>query len=53
MVYAIADRQLFSIEQVFSASFTPMVHPEMLNDSLNDLIVLLLGGAKVRPGEIL
>ena len=38
---------------MFTTTLAPVVDAHMLNYSLNDLVVLLLGCAKVRPSQVL
>ena len=45
--------ELLLVEQVFAPALAPVVHPQVLNNSFNDFVVLFFGGAKVGPRQVL
>ena len=44
---------LFLVEEVIAATFSPVVHSQVLNNSFYDLVVLLFGGTEIWPCQIL
>lgn len=45
--------QLFRVEYVFSTSFAPVMHTQVLNDSADNFVVLFLGSSKIGPSQVL
>ena len=45
--------KLLSVKHAFSAPLAPVMHSEMLNDRLDNLVVLLLGCPEIWPRQIL